>query len=167
MSLVLHMLFHMSLYSISHPLLCNTHFFQCFIYVYFCTNRSLRGYSNILRDWKLNFCEVAGEEQEIAGRRWLWQAQGQEWGENSLGFAPFFFSYPTCFSLHFLAALSHAQHDHQQQLIGEAQYLLQHLCITIWHLKKYCCSCFYGWKYMSFDMRKPATRASKRGKVIM
>lgn len=91
MSPVLHMLFHMSLHSISHPLLCNTHFFQCFIYVYFCTNRSLRGYSNILRDWKLNFCEVAGAEQEIAGRRWLWQAQGQEWGENSLGFAHFFF----------------------------------------------------------------------------
>lgn len=68
MLLVLHMLFHMSLCSISHHLLCNTHF-SCVlcreIYVYVCTHRCQRGYSNILRHWELSCCGVAGAEQEM------------------------------------------------------------------------------------------------------
>lgn len=61
-----------------------------------------------------------GRGGNVAGTRWLWQAQGQEQGEKFLGFAPRFSL--LYFSLHFLAALSHAQHYHQQ-------HPLEKLCI--------------------------------------
>lgn len=58
----------------------------------------------------------------IAGRRWLWQSQGQQQGEKFLGF---FSSFLPFFILKFLAAMSHTQHWHP---IGEGLHFLHYLC---------------------------------------
>lgn len=123
-------LFHFSSSSLQHI------FFQCFTHIYICTQRE-RGYSDILRHWGPELLWGGGSRAgNVAGRRWLWQAQGQEQG----GFVHYFFL--PYFSLLFLAALSHAQHFYQQHPIGEALHLLHRLRITVCHLKNYCCSCF-------------------------
>lgn len=82
-------------------------------------------------------------------------------GEKTLLVLPIFF--PT---LH-ASACTFLQHCPMPSMTTSNNSLEKlNIYCNIWHLKNYCCSCFCDWKYMSFDMRKPAIRVSKRGKVI-
>lgn len=111
----------------------------------------------------------------MAGRRCLYQSQDQEQGENFLElFLSFFLPF---FTLKFLQQCPMSSTDTSDTPLEKiciycdifvvcVTYFTM-LYIQIFPSKSSCWSCLFGWKYLSFYMRKPSTRISNRiGNVL-